>query len=70
MVKRFNNNKLRGKIYEKYKSMSAFSDDVGISRYTIRQKLMNKTDFTRGDIVLFCEKLEIKPEEIVDYFFV
>ena len=65
----FNNNKLRGRIYEKYQTISDFASAIGIDKSAISLTLGNKRKLSREDIVLFCEKLDIPFEEIGYYFF-
>lgn len=61
--------KLRGRIYEKYNSISDFADVVGKNKSTISMILNAKRKMTTEDIQVFCGALDIKKEEIADYFF-
>lgn len=61
-------NKLRGRIVEKFGSISKFSDILGASRQTTNARVNGKVGFTRADIVKWCEALEILPEEVYSYF--
>ena len=65
----FNSNKLRGKIVEKYRTISEFSKAIGKDRSSISQKLNGKIEMNRQDISLFCSALGIPDSEIGDYFF-
>ena len=69
MEKIFNNDRLRGRIYEKYRSIANFASEIGMTKTRVTQKLNNKTKMTREDIAIYIDKLEIKQEEIYDYFF-
>lgn len=65
----FNSRKLRGRIVEKYGTISNFSDSVGRNRSSVSMILNGKAEMDRQDIVLFCSALDIKDREIGDYFF-
>lgn len=65
----FKSNKLRGRIVEKYGSISNFSKAIGKDRSTISLKLTGKTGMDRDDIVMFCSALNIPYSELGDYFF-
>lgn len=66
---KFNHNKLRGRIIEKYGSISKFSIAWGKSKNTVSKKLNNGFRFSSDDIVEISDMLEIPPYEIGDYFF-
>lgn len=61
--------KLRGRIVEKYGSISAFSNDISISRTALENKLHNRTGISRNDIIEWSALLDISPEEYGAYFF-
>jgi len=61
--------KLRGRIIEKFGSMSAFADALGTSRVTVSLKMNNEAGFTRDNIIKWSELLEIPEEEYAQYFF-
>ena len=61
--------KLRGRIYEKYGSLSAFADALGVSKQVISQKLNKHQGFTIANIGKWSELLDIQQEEIGVYFF-
>lgn len=63
------NNKIRGKIIEKFGSQKNFSKAVGLSEQSITAKLSGKTDLSQDDMQKWAEALEIKKSEIGDYFF-
>lgn len=66
---KFKNNKLRGRIVEKFGTISKFAEAVGKSRSTISLMLSDRVGMDRKDIGAFCSVLDIKTEEIPDYFF-
>ena len=61
--------KLRGRIVEKYYTMRNFADKIGVSRQTLSQKLTGKSEFSREDMKLFADALEIPKDEIGLFFF-
>lgn len=61
--------KLRGRIVEKFGTISAFTEALGSSMVTVSAKLNNKSGFSRGDIERWSELLEIPFAEIGLYFF-
>lgn len=61
--------KLRGKIVEKFGSISAFADELGVPKQTVSRKITGRIGFTKKDILEWCEKLGIAIEEIGIYFF-
>lgn len=61
--------KLRGRIVEKFGTISAFTEALGSSTVTVSSKLNNKSGFSRGDIEHWSELLEIPFVEIGLYFF-
>ena len=65
----YNYAKLTGRIIEKMKTRKAFSMAMGISEKSISQKLTGKTGWKQSEIFKACNLLDIKPNEIPDYFF-
>ena len=65
----FSNNRLRGRIIEKYGTIEKFSAAINKNRSSVSLILNNKANITRKDMMLFCSALGIKNEEIGDYFF-
>lgn len=63
--------KLRGRIIERFGSMGAFAEVIGMSRQNMSFKLCGKTAFTVDDIKKWAspELLDIDPTEIHEYFF-
>lgn len=62
-------NKLRGRIIEKFGSQEAFSKVIGLSPTSLSLKMRGQTGFSQSDIQTWSEHLDIKTEEIGDYFF-
>ena len=62
-------NKLRGKIVEKYGTQEEFARAIGISRNSLSLKMTGKTGISQADIIKWSELLEIKADEIGQYFF-
>lgn len=67
MAKTFS--RLRGKICEKYGTITAFAEETSKSRVTVTNKLSGETDFSRDDMVEWGSLLGITPEEYGVYFF-
>lgn len=61
--------RLRGRIVEKYGTLSAFAEASGIPLNTISRKLNNVTYFTQEDIVQWSGFLDIKPEQYLEMYF-
>ena len=61
--------KLRGRIVEKYGTLSNFAEALGTSLVIVSQKMNNKTDFSRADIVKWSNLLDISSTEYDAYFF-
>lgn len=65
----FNYSKLRGRIVEKYGTLSNFAKELGKPIQTISTKLNNKVGFTREDILTWARLLDISESELGAYFF-
>lgn len=61
--------KLRGRIVEKYGTMTAFAEKLNIKVQTVSRKLNSDIGFTKDDILVWSELLDIPKEEIGIYFF-
>jgi hypothetical protein len=61
--------KLRGRIVEKYGTVSEFSKHLSISRVSLDSKLHGKIRISREDVIEWCKLLEIQQDEIGAYFF-
>ena len=61
--------KLRGRIVEKFGTLSRFAEELGTSLVVVSQKMNNKTGFTRNDIEKWSNILDISSIEYDAYFF-
>lgn len=61
--------KLRGRIVEKYGSITTFADVVGMSRVALSRKLGGKSVFTKNEIEKIMDRLGIAKDDLVEYFF-
>lgn len=61
--------KLRGRIVEKYGTISKFGDVVGLSTVSMSKKLTGLTGFSQADIIRWCELLDIDISDVGSYFF-
>ena len=62
-------NKLRGRIVEKYRTLDAFSNALGVSRVSVSLKMNCKTQFSQEDIETWAGLLKIPVSEYGVYFF-
>lgn len=65
----FNYSKLKGRIIEKYGSMTNFSEELGVSKQALSRKINGNIGISRTDILKWCELLDIEQSEIGIYFF-
>ena len=63
------NKRLRGRIVEKYDTIGAFAERIGLSRVSTSKKLNGTVRFSSDDIRKWSELLDITPDEIGKYFF-
>lgn len=61
--------KLRGRIVEKFGTISAFAQTLDKQVQVVSRKLNSDVGFTKDDILTWCDLLEITKEEIGIYFF-
>lgn len=61
--------KLRGKIKEVCVTQNKFSQELGICRVSLSQRLNNKSEFTQTEICKACKILGIDIKDIATYFF-
>lgn len=64
-----NYQKLRGRIVEKYGTQSNFAEAVGLTEQSITAKMNGRTAIRNDEILLWCELLGIRTNEIGQYFF-
>lgn len=65
----FDYSKLKGRITEKYGTQERFAKEYGVTKQSISMKMNNKRRFTSDEIIGISKMLEIKKEEIGEYFF-
>lgn len=65
----FDTNKLRGRIVEKFGTISKFAERLDVHTSEISAKLNNRRDLTKKDMMIWAEVLEISKSEFGDYFF-
>lgn len=61
-------NKLKGRIIEKFGSIGAFVEELGITRQNFNHKIHNKNGLSQKDMVAWATVLNISTEEF-GYFF-
>lgn len=64
-----NYDKLKGKIKEFLGTQSKLAELINVDETTISNKLNNNTYFTQKEIIKICVILNIRFEEIPEYFF-
>lgn len=65
----FDYSKLKGRIVEKYNTLSGFADVLGIKVQTVSAKLRGRMTITKADIIKWSKLLDISTEDIGVYFF-
>lgn len=60
--------KLAGRIREKYGAQTDFAYAAKIPRTAVNYRLCRKTAFRTDEICLWCDLLEIRSDEIKEYF--
>ena len=63
------NLELKGRIIQKYGSQGRFAKHLGKTEQTITAKLNGRSQFSRDDILTWCNALEITPDDVGRYFF-
>lgn len=61
--------KLRGRIVEKFGTIGAFCQTLGINPGTARNVLSGRTTPTRTKLLKWCEVLEIEPDDVGIFFY-
>lgn len=61
--------KLRGRIYEKFGTITAFSNALNTTKQAVSRKLRGGVSFTQKDIMEWSELLEIDKQDYGLYFF-
>lgn len=65
----FNRNKLKAKIIEKGITMETLANVLGINIATLYRKFAMESDFTRNEIAMIKDFLNISIDEINEIFF-
>lgn len=60
--------KLRGAIREKFETQEAFAQAMGLHPTTLSNKLQNKVDWTRREILCAAQLLGLPAEAVPEYF--
>lgn len=60
---------LRVRIIQKYGSQARFAKSIGKTEQTVTAKLNDRSQFTQGDILEWCNALDITAEDVGKYFF-
>ena len=60
--------KLRGRIREKFSTQAEFARAIGYNPSTVSAKLCGKVDWTRRDIIVICNTLDIPCAETMIFF--
>lgn len=66
---RFCSDKLKGRMREKRYTQANGANDLNIAKSTFNLKLNSNSYFTQKEILILAKKLEIKVDEISEYFF-
>ena len=62
-------NKLRGKIFEQFRTMTEFAHAIGYTTATVSRKLSGKSKWNYKDVSVICKVLDIPMSEADQYFF-
>lgn len=65
-----NRTRLRGRIVEMGSTIKDTSRSIGVTSYSLGQKISNKAPMKLEEVHRLCDVLEIPPSEIPAYFFV
>ena len=68
-MKKYNYNKLKGKIRECFPTQTEFAQKLGISNTSLSNKLNNKTVFDQDEIEESIKIFNLNEKETSDYFF-
>lgn len=65
----YSHRKLRGRIIEKFGTLTAFFDNLHISSVQASKKLNGKAGFSKDDIDEWCGLLDINLEDVGPFFY-
>ena len=68
---KYDYSKLKGRIKEYFETQENFAISLGLSATSVNNKLNEKRseNFTQDEIFYSIQRLNIKPEELIDIFF-
>lgn len=61
--------KLKGRIVEKFGTMSAFGKALGMSKTQISKKMNGRAGFSQADIIKWSKMLDIDLSEVGQFFY-
>lgn len=61
--------KLRGRVIERFGTFARFAEHIDVSAGSVSLKLNGKIEFSKADMKLWGQALEIPRSEYCDYFF-
>ena len=64
-----NTAKMRGRIIEKGKTIQTLAPKIPCTPYTLGRKISNETPMQIEEATILANELEIRDDEIVEYFF-
>ena len=68
-MKTYEYRKLKGRIVEKYGTMGAFAEALGLSKQSLSLKMTGKVGLSQEDIELWSELLDIPQEDYGIFYF-
>lgn len=68
-MKSYEYRKLKGRIVEKYGTMAAFADALGLSKQSLSLKMTGKVGLSQEDIEQWSELLDIQQEDYGIFYF-
>ena len=66
---KYDYSKLKGRIREYFGTQDSFAESLDLSTTSMTSKLSGKVRFTQDEIYYAIQRLNIKPEELMDIFF-
>lgn len=68
-MKSYEYRKLKGRIVEKYGTMAAFAEALGLSKQSLSLKMTGKVGLSQEDIEQWSELLDIQQEDYGIFYF-
>ena len=66
---KYDYSKLKGRIREYFGTQDSFAESLDLSSTSMNSKLNGKVRFTQDEIYYSIQRLNIKPDELMDIFF-